>query len=99
MFRTTLAALSLATLSLTPAMADTTWTGTGPRGGTVEGAGSCSADAGTLTCTRTVRRTGPEGQTWTNEATRVATRDGVSVSGTLTGPGGRQATYTRSRTR
>jgi hypothetical protein len=95
MIRITLAALALALAA--PAMADTTWSGTGPRGGTVAGSGSCAAAQGAVSCSKSGRYTSPAGQVWTNEATRLRTRDGVSVTGRVTGPGGRVTEYSRKR--
>jgi hypothetical protein len=95
MIRITMTALALA--FAVPAMAETTWTGTGPRGGTIAGSGQCGASEGAITCSKTGQYTNPVGQVWTNESTRVRTRNGITVNGSVTGPGGRVTEFNRNR--
>jgi hypothetical protein len=92
-------ALSLGALAALPAAADTSWSGTGPRGGTAAGSAACTAGGGAVTCNRTGTATNPWGQSATTRATRVGTADGVTVTGTRTGPAGHSQGFSRERTR
>lgn len=82
-----------------PAAAETTWTGTGPRGGTYAGSGSCAAGSGSITCNSSTTATNPWGQSATRSGTRVYTGEGVRKSFTTIGPAGRTTTATRERKR
>jgi|GEM_PF-3300742 len=98
--RTTLApvaALLLAAAS--PALADTTWSATGPKGGTAHGTVSCAAGEGTLTCNHAGEFTGPGGQTAKRQGVWTATKDSVHATWTTTGPKGRTVSGERTRTR
>jgi hypothetical protein len=96
--KTLIISLALATLAL-PAAAETTWSGTGPRGGSYSGSGSCAAGNGSVNCTSTTTAINPYGQTATRQRSRVATEEGVSASTVTTGPAGGSATRSRSRSR
>lgn len=82
-----------------PAAAQTSWSGTGPRGGTYAGSGGCTAGDGSLTCSGASTYTNPFGQTFTRQSNRVATREGVTVNTQITGPAGKTATTLRTRSR
>lgn len=92
-------ALALTALAGVPAAAESSWTYTGPKGGTAQGAQSCSAGGGTVTCNRSSTATGAYGRTASKNVSRVGTADGVSVTGTRTGFGGGQANWSRQRSR
>lgn len=93
-------ALSLAAalaLSVTPTLAETTWSGTGPRGSTVDGAGTCQTQSGTLSCNRTSTVTNPYGQSATRSGSRVTTSSGTTKAFTTTGQNGRSTSSIRMR--
>lgn len=92
-----LALITAVALSAAPALAETTWSGTGPRGGTVDGAGSCSRLAGALTCNRTSTLTGPLGQTATRTGSRVTDDTGTTKTFSTTGQAGRSVSTVRKR--
>lgn len=76
-------------LAAAPAVAESfEWSGTGPNGGTAAGAGSCSVDDGTRTCTRGGTYTSPVGRVFGAETTAVRSRGAVQRTTTGTGPNG-----------
>lgn len=87
------------TILVAPAFAETTWSGTGSRGGTIQGSGSCARGDGALTCNRAATWTGPQGQTATRTGARVSTTSGTTKTFVASGPNGRSATTTRTRNR
>ena len=78
-----LSRLTLILVLATPALAtaETSWTHTGKNGVTVDGTRDCARADGTRTCNGTRLYTGTEGRTWEGTRTRVATKEGVSVTG------------------
>jgi hypothetical protein len=98
MFRTTLIVFGL-TCSALPALAETTWTRTGPNGGTAQGQVACNVAQGTTTCTGASTYTSPEGRVSTRRSTRIGTPDQVTMTATGTGPRGKTVTTTRIRSR
>lgn len=89
--------LTVLALSVTPALAETTWSGTGPRGSTVDGSGSCQRLAGALTCNRMSTITNPYGQTATRTGSRVTDSTGTTRTFVTSGPNGRSTTTVRKR--
>ena len=88
----------IATLGLmaAPAMADTTWNLTGPRGGTGQGTASCAAAEGTRSCQSASTYTNPNGKVATKSGTYTGNGTEGARSVTTTGPNGR--TNTRGST-
>jgi hypothetical protein len=84
---------------VSPAFAQTTWSGTGPRGGTVQGSGSCAAGSGALNCQRSTTYTNPYGQSATRNTARVTDSTGTTRTFQTTGPRGRTASGTIKRSR
>lgn len=100
MIRITLTAGLLA-LAAVPATADTTWTRTGPNGGTASGSSACTAGNGTLNCSRAGVYTAPNGETGTRSGSATATRTdtGVSTDWSRTNLRGQTITGSRDRSR
>jgi hypothetical protein len=86
--------LSLGLLAA-PALADRTWTWTGPKGGEASGTTSCSNATGVKTCQGTSTYTSPKGQTFQSQSTATGDRFGGQRVITTTGPNGKTATSTR----
>lgn len=82
-----------------PAMADTSWTRTGPNGGTSQGTAICTRGDGTLTCQSTSTYTGPNGTVFTRTGSGSATKTTGQRTVTTTGPNGGTTTKTRSWSR
>lgn len=92
--------LSAALLALAlPAAAQTSWSGTGPRGGTYAGSGGCATGPGSINCSGASTYTNPFGKTFTRQGNRVATREGVTAESQITGPAGNTTTTLRKRSR
>lgn len=91
------ALLAALALSVTPALAETTWSGTGPRGSTVDGSGSCQRLAGALTCNRSSTVTNPYGQSATRTGSRVTDSTGTTKTFNTTGQNGRTTSTVRKR--
>jgi hypothetical protein len=79
-----------------PAMAETNWTATGPKGGTAAGTTSCSKASGITTCQGNSAYTTPNGKVFQRESTATGTRFGGERVITTTGPNGKVATSTRN---
>lgn len=93
----TLALLTALALTVTPALAETTWSGTGPRGSTVNGSGSCQAGNASLNCSRTSTVTNPYGQSATRTGSRVTDSTGTTKTFNTTGQNGRTTSTVRKR--
>ncbi len=89
--------LTVLALTVTPALAETTWSGTGPRGSTVNGSGSCQAGNASLNCNRSSTVTNPYGQTATRTGSRVTDSTGTTKTFTTTGQNGRSTSTVRKR--
>lgn len=89
--------LTVLALTVTPALAESTWSGTGPRGSTVNGSGSCQAGNASLTCNRSSTVTNPYGQTATRTGSRVTDSTGTTKTFTTTGQNGRSTSTVRKR--
>jgi hypothetical protein len=77
-----------------PALAETTWTGTGPNGGTTTGSRDCSASGGSYACSGQSTYVGPEGRTRTRAWQGTGTRTEGQRTGTVTAPNGETRTRT-----
>ena len=88
----------VAALSALPIAAQAeSWSMTGPRGGTAEGSGTCTGEAGTLTCDRVGTVVTPMGVTLDRTGHRVTDAGGTVKTITTTGAQGRSVTVTRTR--
>lgn len=100
--KTTTGALAL-TLSLgllaAPALAETDWTVTGPKGGLSTGSTDCSRADGAVTCQGAGTYTSPNGKVYQRKSTASGDRSGGQRVITTTGPNGKSATVTRSWSR
>lgn len=91
--------LVVAALVFPVAAQSETWTGTGPRGVTVTGSGTCVRANATLTCNRAGVVTGPNGRAADHVVNRVTNAAGTVKTLTTTGVRGRSVTSVRTRTR
>jgi hypothetical protein len=92
----TLALITSLGLMAAPAMAETNWTWTGPKGGSSVGTTSCSYAEGVTSCNSKSTYTNPKGKVFTRESTGSGDRFGGQREITTTGPDGKSATSTRS---
>jgi hypothetical protein len=76
-----------------------TWSATGPKGGMSEGTISCAHQTGTVTCARSAVYVSPKGIAVDRAANRVSAEGVTERTIVSTGPKGRSATVTRTRTR
>jgi hypothetical protein len=98
--KTTTLALTLSLgLLAAPAMAETNWTATGPKGGTATGTTTCTHANGIATCLGNSAYTSPKGKVVQRSATASGNRYGGQRVITTTGPNGKTATATRTWTR
>jgi hypothetical protein len=97
----TIALALIASLGLmaAPAMAETNWTATGPKGGTAAGTAHCTHASGVTTCQGNSAYTAPKGKVYQRDSTATGNRYGGTRVITTTGPNGKTATATRSWTR
>jgi hypothetical protein len=93
---TTLALIASLGLLAAPAMAETNWTATGPKGGTAAGTANCTHANGITTCQGDSTYTNPKGKAFQRSATATGNRFGGQRVITTTGPNGQTATATRS---
>jgi hypothetical protein len=96
---TTLALIAALGLTAAPAMAESNWTWTGPKGGSATGTTECARADGMATCQGTSAYTAPKGKVYQRESTATGNRHGGTRVITTTGPNGKTATATRSWTR
>lgn len=96
--KTLIAALS-ATLLAVPAIAQTTWTAEGARGGSGGGTIECARGDGAVTCQSESAWTGPRGGDWTGSGSRVFEPGQVTGERVATGPLGRERTLNWRRDR
>jgi hypothetical protein len=96
---TTLALIASLGLLAAPAMADSTWTWNGPKGGTATGTTSCSNADGTTTCQGSSTYTNPKGKVFERQSIATGDRFGGQRVITTTGPNGKTITATRTWTR
>ena len=93
----TLALVTALALVAAPALAETTWSGTGARGGTVDGSGSCQRQAGALVCNHASTYTNPYGQTFNRTGSRITDSTGTTRTFTTVGPRGHSTSTVRKR--
>jgi hypothetical protein len=96
MKHTTLAMTLTFGLLAAPAMADSNWTWTGPKGGAAFGTTECSNANGVTTCQGNSTYTTPKGQTFQSQSSASGDRFGGQRVITTTGPDGKTATVTRT---
>jgi hypothetical protein len=93
-----LSVLCIVTLGASlPAMADTTWTFNGPKGGTASGTRDCAGSGnGSYACSGQSSYVGPEGRTATRTWQSTGTAAGGERTTTTTGRNGQTYSSTRS---
>jgi hypothetical protein len=79
-----------------PAIAETNWSATGPKGGTAAGTTGCSYANGSANCNTSSTYTNPLGQEFKRESASSGNRFGGERVTTTTGPNGNTSTKTRS---
>jgi hypothetical protein len=98
MMKRFLSVLCIVTLGASlPAMAETTWTFNGPKGGTASGGRDCAGGGnGSYACSGQSTYVGPEGRTATRTWQGTGTATGGARHITTTGPNGQTFNGTRS---
>ncbi len=93
---TTIALIAALGLMAAPAMAESNWTWTGPKGGTAAGTATCTHASATTSCQGNSTYTNPKGKVYQRQSTATGDRFGGQRVITTTGPNGQTATATRT---